>query len=154
LSSPVNATISDGQGSGLILDDSDPRPAISIGDATVTEGDDGSGSLDFIVSMSGPSGQPISVAFATADGTAIACEDCLADSGRVSFQPGEVAKHVIVAVNGDTTIEPDETLTVTLSGQTFATIDDGSATGTITNDDAPPTLAIVGHATTEGSEQA
>src|SRR6266508_3674063 len=40
LSSPVNATIVDGQGLGTITDD-DGFPALSIGDATVTEGNSG-----------------------------------------------------------------------------------------------------------------
>ena len=60
-------------------------------------------------------------------------------SGTLTFGPAETTMQVTVLVNGDTTIEPDETFTVELSGahhwcdnQRF----DG--TGTITNDDLPP----------------
>ena len=49
LSGPTNATISDAQGVGTITDDDTP-PAISIGDATVTEGDTGTTDAVFTVS--------------------------------------------------------------------------------------------------------
>ncbi|HJU41709.1 MAG TPA: hypothetical protein VJ691_02805, partial [Vicinamibacterales bacterium] len=49
---------------------------------------------------------------------------------------GVVTKTISVVVNGDTTAEPNETFTVTLSNPVNAVIGDGSGTGTILNDDA------------------
>ena len=56
----------------------------------------------------------------------------------LTFSPRERRKRVDVAVVGDATFEQDEMFTVTLSDAVSATISDGSATGTITNDDPPP----------------
>src|SRR5205823_8742685 len=53
LTTPVNATISDNQGQGTIKnDDASPNPSISIDDVTVTEGDSGTTSANFTVSLS------------------------------------------------------------------------------------------------------
>ena len=43
----------------------------------------------------------------------------------------------------DTTVEDDETFTVTLSSATNAAISDATATGTITNDDAADTTCTL-----------
>ncbi|MFM6407173.1 MAG: Calx-beta domain-containing protein, partial [Microcystis sp.] len=65
-------------------------------------------------------------------------------SGTLSFAPGEASKVITVNVQGDTTVEPNENFTVTLSNPTNgATITTATAIGTIQNDDvAVPTLAI------------
>ncbi|WP_375781797.1 Calx-beta domain-containing protein, partial [Microcystis aeruginosa] len=65
-------------------------------------------------------------------------------SGVVSFAAGETSKVITVNVQGDTTVEPDENFTVTLSNATNGTtITTATATGTIENDDvAVPTLTI------------
>ncbi|MCP6769182.1 hypothetical protein NL529_30480, partial [Klebsiella pneumoniae] len=79
----------------------------------------------------------------TADDSAtVASNDYQAASGDLSFAPGETSKQVTVLVNGDTIFENDEFFTVGLSGATNATIATATGTGTITNDDAAPTLAI------------
>jgi hypothetical protein len=114
-------------------------PAISIGDATVTEGSSATTTLTLPVTLSAASTRPVSVHFATADGTASAATaDYVTASGSVTFNRGVTTASVNITVNGDTTIEPDETLTVTLSAPVNATIADGSATGTIQNDDRSP----------------
>ena len=53
----------------------------------------------------------------------------------MGFAAGETTKTIIVDVLGDTTVEPDEGFTVTLSNPTNATITTATAVGTITNDD-------------------
>ena len=112
-------------------------PSVSIGDVSLTEGNIGTGTALFTVSLSPASAQPVTVAFATADGSATtAGSDYQAASGTLSFAPGETSKTIGVLVNGDTVIEPNETFTVTLSNAVGASIADGQATGTITNDDA------------------
>ena len=69
LSNPTNATIADSQGVGTIIDD-DGVPSLSINDVTVTEGQSGTVNANFTVSLSASSGQPVSVGWTTADGTA------------------------------------------------------------------------------------
>jgi Calx-beta domain/RTX calcium-binding nonapeptide repeat (4 copies) len=119
-----------------------PKPSISIGDAAVTEGNSGTTTISFPVTLSIASRQAVSVSFATADGTATAPSDYASASGSVSFKPGEKSKTIDVAVVGDTTYEQDETFTITLSNPVNATIANGSATGTIKNDDP---IAQPGH---------
>jgi hypothetical protein len=114
-------------------------PAISIDDATVAEGSAGASTLSFAVRLSAASTKIVSVHYVTADGTASAtAADYAATNGIVTFQPGSTTGKIDVAVTGDSTIEPDETLTVTLSAPVNGTIADGSATGTIQNDDRSP----------------
>jgi hypothetical protein len=66
LLSPVNATITDGQGVGTITND-DVAPSLAISDVTVAEGNAGITNAVFTVSLSNPSGQAVTVDFATAD---------------------------------------------------------------------------------------
>jgi hypothetical protein len=75
------------------------------------------------------------VAWATANGTATAGSDYAAGSGTVNFGVGESTKTVTVQVNGDTTVESNETFNVNLTGPTGATIADSQGVGTIVNDD-------------------
>jgi parallel beta-helix repeat protein len=113
-------------------------PTISIDDATVTEGNAGTTPAVFVVHLSAASAQTVTAAFTTANGTAMAPGDYTAASGTVTFTPGVVTSTVSVLVQGDTVVEADETFTVTLSAPVNATIADGQATGTISDDDAPP----------------
>ncbi len=95
------------------------------------------------MTLSNPSALTATVDWATSDGTATAGSDYTAANGTVTFNPGETSKPVSVDVLGDTTFEPDETFTVTLSNPSGSTIGTASATGTITNDDkAVTTLTI------------
>ena len=123
-----------------------PKPALSISsDASASEGNSGTTTFSLPVELSAASTQAVSVSFATADGTANAPSDYQAASGTVTFRPGETSKTIDVVVVGDTTFEPDETFTVTLSNPANATIADRSADGTIQNDDQPPPPAQPGH---------
>jgi parallel beta-helix repeat protein len=135
LSAPTSATIADGQGVGTILDDDLPPPALSIGDASLPEGNAGTTPFSFTVTLSAPASAPVTVDYATADGTATAGSDYVAQSGTLSFLPGATSASVSVLVNGDTALEPDETFTVNLTNPNGATVADGQATGTILNDD-------------------
>ncbi|HEX2763966.1 MAG TPA: Calx-beta domain-containing protein [Allosphingosinicella sp.] len=128
------ASIGDGSATATITNDDAP-PTLSIGDATLVEGNGGITYLVFTVSLSKVSLDPVTVDFATANGTGTAGSDYLALSGQVGFAAGELTKTVSVAVVGDTAIEANETLTVGLSNPVNATILDGSGLGTITNDD-------------------
>ena len=93
---------------------------------------------------------PVSVHYATANGTATAPADYAAASGTLDFAPGETSKTVTVAVKGDALDEMDETLTVHLSAAVEATIARADAVGTISDDDPPPALSVAGGAVQEG----
>ena len=64
----------------------------------------------------------MTVGYATAGGTATAGSDYAATSGTLTFNPGVTTQTITVNVNGDTTVEPDETFFVDLSAPTNATI--------------------------------
>ncbi|HWP53694.1 MAG TPA: Calx-beta domain-containing protein, partial [Pyrinomonadaceae bacterium] len=136
LSGASNASIIDTQGAGTITND-DPVPFLSINDVSLTEGNSGTTSANFTVSLSAASGQTVTVNYATANSTATAGSDYVATSGTLTFAPGEATKTVTVTVNGDTANEPDETFFLDLSSPTNATITQSRGTATITNDDAP-----------------
>ncbi len=142
LSNAVNATIADGQGVGTILDD-DPEPTLSISDTSVTEGDGGTTTAVFTVTLSAASGRVVSVTYATADGTATAGADYVAASGTLTFAPGETTRTLTVTVIGDTLDEPDETFTVNLSNAVNATIARGQGVGMILDDDFRIYLPLV-----------
>ncbi|QQR74581.1 MAG: hypothetical protein IPJ17_03040 [Holophagales bacterium] len=151
LSSPVNATIADGTGIGTITDD-DATPTLSVSDCTVTEGNSGTVNCAFTVSLSAASGQSVTVSRTTANGTATAPGDYTAlAAATITFNPGETSKVVNVAVAGDTLDEPNETFTLNLSSPVNATIADGTGIGTITDDDATPTLSVSDCTVTEGN---
>ena len=57
LSNPAAATFADGSGQGTITDD-DAAPALSIGDVSLAEGNAGTTSATFTVSLSAPAGTP------------------------------------------------------------------------------------------------
>ncbi|MEQ1548799.1 MAG: Calx-beta domain-containing protein [Chakrabartia sp.] len=142
VSNVTGATIADGQGQGTITND-DAVPALSIGNATVVEGNAGTVSASFTVTLNAVSGQNVAVDFATANGTATAGGDYVSQFGTLTFTPGQTSKTVLVTVNGDTTPESDEAFTVVLSNAVNATLSASTGLGTITNDDVP---VIVGPA--------
>jgi uncharacterized delta-60 repeat protein len=110
-------------------------PNISIGNVSLNEGNSGTTAFNFTVSLSAATSQTVTVNYATADGTANAPTDYQTASGTLTFAPGEISKTVTILVNGDTTIEPNETFTVNLSGAVNGTILGGTGTGTIITDD-------------------
>ena len=132
------AVIIDGQGVGTIVDD---EPRISISDVARTEGNSGTTLFVFTVTLSAASDVPVTVNFATANGTAKAGEDYDAKSGTLTFAPGETSKTITIVVKGDKKKEANETFFVNLSGAVGALILDGQGLGTILDDDRP----VAGH---------
>jgi hypothetical protein len=113
-------------------------PALIVNDASVLEGDGGTTNISFTVSLL-RAAAPAQVSYATADGTATQPGDYLATSGTTTV-PVSGSATVTVLVNGDTTLEPNETFFLNLSNPVNAVIADGQAIGTIFSDDctAPP----------------
>ncbi len=129
------AVIGDASGTGSI-NDNEPTPTISVADAAPQAEDNGN-SLRYVISLSGPSQSTITVRADTANGTATAPSDYQARANvTVTFSPGITSQNFDVTKVVDAVIEPDETVLVNLSNASAgASILDGSATGTIVNDD-------------------
>ena len=134
----------------LVFNVDDPLPELSIDDATVSEGDSGTVTATFTVTLSAPSDQIVAVAFATADDTASSPDDYLPSAGPLVFTPGQTTQSLSVTVNGDTLDEVNETYFVNLSEPVNATIADGQGLGTITDDDGP-SISIADATVTEGN---
>jgi chitinase len=142
-------------------------PTVSVSDANVMEGDSGTATMTFTVTLSKASSQAVTVDYATADlevsaipqgnlpqvGTpwpyAHEGSDYVATNGTLTFAPGQTSKTVSVTVNGDTSIERDEPFNLVLSNASGATIATGTGVGTIDNDDvgslsvSSPTVSVV-----------
>jgi hypothetical protein len=121
--------------------------------SSVTEGDSGQSNMTFTVTLSPAHTQTVMVNYSTANGSVNpalgggACggtTDYVSQSGTLTFDPDDTVKMIDVPICGDTRDEPDETFTVTLDTPTNATIasGQGTSTGTITDDDAMPTISI------------
>ena len=106
-------------------------PAISVSDATVQEAE--GAALEFSVTLSHVSSRTVTVGYATSDGTAVAGSDYTAASGTLTFNAGDTSQTVQVTVLTDSEDESQETLTLTLSNPSQATLDDATGTGTIEN---------------------
>ena len=91
--------------------------------------------MSFPVTLSASSTSVVSVDFATSDGSAVSPDDYDATSGTLDIAAGSTSSTIDVTVRGDGDDEPNETFTVALSSPTNATIADGTAIGTITDDD-------------------
>ena len=127
-------------------------PAISVADVSLSEGNSGSQNANFTIALSQTSTLPVTFDIATANGSATAGSDYVAKSqaGR-SIPAGTSSAIFSVVVNGDTTVEPNETFTASLANVSGATVSDGQGIATIINDDTSlPQLTIADVSVTEG----
>ena len=139
LGSPGHATIGNGTARAVVTDDD--LSQLDIADAAIVEGDAGTADVTFTVTLSPPASTPVTVAFASGDGTAGAGEDYEAASGRLTFHPGDTVRRVAARVIADTTDTSDETFTVGLSAaSTGARLGKAVATATIVDDDGLPAI--------------
>jgi hypothetical protein len=121
---------------------------LSVGDASILEGDSGNHVMTFTVTLSQPATTTVSVQYAVTDGTATGGTSAGGDtdfqlrSGTLTFTPSAktgltpIAKSLSVTVYGDTVSEADETFAVTLSNPTPGfDLARPAGIGTILNDD-------------------
>jgi hypothetical protein len=131
------AEVADGEGVATIADD-DPPPFIGVNDAApAPEG----ATATFGVALSAPSGRDVTVAFATANGSAVAGQDYTARAGTLTIPAGSTAAAVGVALIDDAADEPAESFELRLSAPTAATLVDAAGTATIIDNDEPPAAA-------------
>jgi uncharacterized protein YfcZ (UPF0381/DUF406 family) len=152
LSNPSGATISVGQAIGTIIDDDGPGgtiPNVSISDVTQAEGTGGTTTFTFTVTLDSPPAAPVSLQYATDNGTALAPDDYTAvPLTTLSFNTGEVSAQIDITVNADSTVEPNETFFVRLSNPIGVVLAVDAGLGTISNDDN--TVSISDSSATEG----
>jgi len=125
---------------GTILNDDRPVASIDAVSASLTEGDSGTRSFTFTVSLdqAGLTSETLDWAVAGSGPHGADADDFGGNptSGSLTFAVGETSKVVVVTVSGDSEVEPDEAFTVVLSnaspGLALGTI---SAGATIANDD-------------------
>lgn len=139
----VNWTATDSSGNRgsatqtvTITGDASPPPVLTIGDASVEEGDTGTRDLIFPVTLSHPSDRPVSFGVSTSDLSATSGLDYVAMHlpGMV-IPTGASRVEIRVPIIPDTSVEPSETFAVSLSDVVGALADNTRAIGTIIDDD-------------------
>lgn len=143
LSDPVLSTIGDAQGVATIINDDVTfaliAPSPETGGVIVEQA--GGSNATFIVRLSQASTEVISVRFGTQDITATHSSDYIAQSGLLTFAPGETEKSINVFVTADTLVEGDETFRFVLFDPINAGITQ-SSTEVIIRDSSLPFLAF------------
>jgi ELWxxDGT repeat protein len=124
-------------------------PSVSVGDATVAEGDAGTTTASFAVHVDLPSGTLVTVSYTAVAGSAQAGVDFVPTSGTLTFAPGARDLSVDVAVVGDVSDESDEAFALELTSAVGAVIADGHGAGVILDDDLP-TVSTGGASVVEG----
>jgi subtilisin-like proprotein convertase family protein len=125
--------------------------ALAAADASIAEGNSGSSNVTVTVALNPTSAQAVTVNYATADGTATAGVDYVAQSGTLTFAPNATQQTISIQVNGDTLPEADETFFVNLTNPTGGAVFlDNQAIVTITNDDAQPSMTVGDATVVEG----
>ncbi len=131
LSDPMGVTISTGQATGTIENPNAP-PQVAISDATVDADPSMPTAAIFTVTLSTPSDQPVTLSYATADGSAFAGFDYVAIPSRLlTFTPGQTSQTVTVTVNPEPADAVQKFFTIKLSNPANALIQTGQATVTI-----------------------
>jgi hypothetical protein len=121
--------------------------ALYINDAAVAESASGTTNAVFTVNLVGVPSQPVSVNFATANGTAVAPNDYIATNGMLTFDPGQTNATIIVAVNLNTNSPPPRQFFVNLSNPANAALGAAQGIGSLLNSVTPPVLASISNRT-------
>ncbi len=113
-------------------------PMISVGEASVTEGDIGPQTLSFIVTLSAPSPDTVTVDYMPVDDTATASDgDYVAvPKSTLVFASGETRHEINVTVVGDRQVELDEAFFLRLSNPVNAGLGNSQGRGIVMNDDS------------------
>ena len=119
-----------------------PPVTVDFSSATYSVHEDG-GTAIITVTLSLTSNLTVTVGYATSDGTATAGEDYTGVSGTLTFTSGVASQAFTVPITPDELEEGDETVMLTLSNASNATIGGNSpATLTILDDDCPSVVGF------------
>ncbi|MCC6435562.1 MAG: hypothetical protein IT196_11075 [Acidimicrobiales bacterium] len=127
-----------------VLFTADPYPTVQFG-TTTSAALEATGTQNLAVTLSGPIAHIVTVNYAVTGGTATGGgTDYTLASGTLSFPANSVAaQNVPLQIVGDSLYEPNETVEVTLSSPTWATLGANTVrTHTIQNDDPAPTVTL------------
>ena len=138
LASPTVATLGTNTVHTYTIDNDDAAPTVQFTTATSSSGDESSTTRTIAVSLSAVSGQTVTVTVTDSGGTATSGTDYTAIGSplTVTFTAGVTSQNVSIPVLQDLDFEGDETILLTLSAPSNATL--GGTTGhtfTITEDD-------------------
>ena len=138
LSNSAGAILLDSLGLGAIADN-DPLPVLTVADTTA---DEAAGAMAFTVMMSSLSGQAVTVIYATSDSTALAGLDYTATADTLTIPADSISAVIYVPITDDALSEGSEVFKLQLSNAVGATLTDSLALGSITDNEALPTLSI------------
>lgn len=149
-----NADQADTDGDG-IGDACDPtvKPVVELGGTTVVEGTGGRTTMVLPVTLSYPSGTPVSVDWTVLSNDALVPDDVPPASGVVTFAPGETAATLEFPIVADEIDENDEWVVVSSSNPVNASLGGflGLGFGVILDDDEPPLLVPGSTSVVEGN---
>jgi choice-of-anchor B domain-containing protein len=123
-------------------------PVVSVTSASAAEP---TSPMSFPVTLSAFTSQFVTVNYSTAPGTASSGIDFQPASGALTFPPNVTSQAIGVGILDDLLDENDETFTVTLANPVNGTLGNAVATGTILDNDPPPSLAIPDASVFEGN---
>jgi len=165
----INVTFPSGLATGRVITATATDPNGNTSEFSAADSTNASGSVQFSVSSivanedvgaltitvlrtGGASGN-LTVDYATANGTAIAGQDYTSTSGTLSFNGAEASKTFQVPILDDTTTEPDETFSISLSNIPTLEALGAPSTLVVTLQDhaTVPTLSISNPSVVEGN---
>jgi hypothetical protein len=122
-----------------LQDDTPPPPAVTVQFSSASnQVAESAGTVMINVALSGAAPDVVTVDYATADGTATAGSDYGSSANMLTFTPGETVQNISVPILDDTSDEPDETFSLSLSNPTSAALGaQANTTVTIVDDDPP-----------------
>lgn len=140
-----DVSIADDTGMATIINDDSAR--LVVGDANISEGDSGTTSLSYLVTLSQPADLDVLFDYQTLNGTATVADGDYAEMSSANFviPSGSTTGQIDIVVNGDDKVEIDEALQLIVSNLN-ASGRDVQFADTITDQDNAPanTGAIVG----------
>lgn len=118
---------------------STPEYAVTQSAITVSEAD---GTASIQVTRSGATTSPVSIEYATHDGTGVAGTDFTSASGTLTWQPGDAdAKTISIAISNNSRDESNKRFELRLSNPTEGSIATSVTKVTIADDDPTPSAA-------------
>ena len=151
ISSPTNAVLAGNNSAYGYIANPFENPTLSINNVSVYTPVKGTVTANFAVKLSSVSTQPVTVAYATSDGSATAGIDYTAKSGTLTFAPGATSQTISVTVDATTLAHANRVFYVSLSSPTNATVTSSSGTGTLIDDEVEPYLSVNNPSVAAGS---
>jgi hypothetical protein len=111
-----------------------PQPCAVVGAGSAEEDDN---LIWFPITLTEPSAQPVTISYATNDGSAVAGEDYVADENQVVIPAGQLGGTIAVTLIDDDEVEGTETFELSVDGL-GARLGASTVVGTIVDDDKPP----------------